>query len=139
MPIEWTEDLNTNISEIDAQHREIFKRVNDLLDACGKGKGKNEVARLIAFLQDYVITHFRAEEAAMETASYPACGAHRAEHAQFISQIGELEQKLTHEGAGVHVVLLTIRTAVDWLVNHIRRTDRQFAGFANGKKKLLYQ
>jgi len=38
MAIEWTNDLATGVSEIDYQHKELFRRINSLLDACREGK-----------------------------------------------------------------------------------------------------
>ncbi len=36
--IEWTVDLSISIEKIDNQHKELFKRVNMLLEACKIGK-----------------------------------------------------------------------------------------------------
>ncbi len=127
MGIEWTEDLSTNNAEIDNQHKELFRRVNSLLDACGEGKGKVEVGRVIGFFEDYVITHFSAEEQLMLDSSYEGYKTHKSEHADFIAQIWDLKKKFLIEGGGVNVVLLTIRTSVEWLSNHIRKTDRTMA------------
>ena len=62
MAIEWTEDLATGVNKIDNQHKELFKRINNLLEACNQGRGKNEVEKVIKFLDDYVIIHFSEEE-----------------------------------------------------------------------------
>ncbi len=129
MAIAWSEDLMTNIEEIDNQHQELFRRVNNLLEACGKGKGRDEVGRILAFFQDYTMSHFSSEEQAMKNAAYPEFERHRSEHIDFVDQISGLKQKLTKEGAGISVILLTIRTAVDWLTAHIRRSDRAFADY----------
>lgn len=62
MAIEWTQDLSTGSDEIDNQHKELFRRINSLLDACNQGKGREEIGKTVQFLEDYVITHFSAEE-----------------------------------------------------------------------------
>ncbi len=136
MGIEWTEDLSTNNAEIDSQHKELFRRVNALLDACGEGKGKGEVGRVIGFFEDYVITHFSAEEQLMLASSYSGYEAHKAEHIDFIDQITDLKKKFLSEGGGVNVVLLTIRTSVEWLSNHIRKTDRAMADRLRSRVKV---
>ncbi len=135
MTIEWTDDLNTNISEIDDQHKELFRRVNDLLEACGKGKGRSEVSRILAFFQDYTMSHFGSEEQAMKKSAYPHFESHRTEHLDFVDQIVELKQKMMQEGAGVNVILLTIRTSVIWLMAHIRRSDRRVADYLHERNK----
>ncbi len=124
MGIEWTPELSTSVTEIDEQHKELFRRINSLLDACGSGQGKGEVGRVIGFLEDYVVTHFGTEERYMAETRYHAAATHKEEHRYFIGQIADLKRKFLEEGSGVHVVLLTIRTAIEWLSSHIRKTDR---------------
>ncbi len=134
MAIEWNDDLNTNIEEIDDQHRELFRRVNNLLEACGQGKGRDEISRILAFFQDYTMSHFSSEEKAMQDSAFPDYDSHREEHADFTGQIAGLKQKLMKEGAGIGVVLLTIRTSIDWLTIHIRKSDKEFADYLNSRK-----
>ncbi len=134
MAIEWTDDLSTNIIEIDSQHKELFRRVNDLLDACGKGKGRDEVGRILAFFQDYTMSHFSSEEQAMKESAYPHYEAHKTEHLDFVDQIADLKQKMMREGVGINIVLLTIRTSVIWLTAHIRRSDRKFADYLHARQ-----
>ncbi|MHB1162771.1 MAG: hypothetical protein ACYC3V_20925 [Chloroflexota bacterium] len=44
MPVRWTPDLSVGVTLIDDQHKELFKRVNQLLEAaafpcCHRGNG----------------------------------------------------------------------------------------------------
>ena len=39
MRYELTKDLETGNAIIDGEHRELFRAVNTLMDACGKGQG----------------------------------------------------------------------------------------------------
>ncbi len=45
MPIEWTQDLAVGVKIIDEQHKEIFRRVDALLEACKAGKGEGRRRR----------------------------------------------------------------------------------------------
>jgi len=136
MAIEWTDDLNTDISEIDNQHREMFRRVNDLLEACGRGKGRDEVHGILAFFQDYTMSHFGSEEQAMRESDYPHYESHKTEHLDFVDQITDMKQKMMKEGVGINMVLLTIRTSLVWLTAHIRRSDRKFADYLRQKREV---
>ena len=62
MKIKWTSDLSVDVKEIDGQHKELFKRINNLDTAMKKGRAKEEVLGLIEFLDEYVVIHFRTEE-----------------------------------------------------------------------------
>lgn len=57
---------------------------------------------------------------------YSGYAEHKAEHAMFIGQICEIKEKFIKEGSGLHVVLLTIRISVEWLIGHIGKTDKKF-------------
>lgn len=129
MAVAWTEDLSVGVPEIDIQHRELFARVDMLLDACNQGKGKQEVGHLLGFLEDYVLTHFAVEERLMIDRVYPAFREHKAEHDYFISQLNQLKFKFRADGAAVNVVLLAVNVSVSWLQNHIRKTDKAVGRF----------
>lgn len=133
MAIEWTEDLATGVSEIDNQHKELFKRINNMLEACNQGRGKEEVGRVIKFLEDYVVTHFTTEESYMTKHGYPEYPVHKAAHSLFIENFSGLKRKFETEGVGVHIVILTNSLVVDWLINHIRKVDKALGGFLKAK------
>ena len=62
MGISWREELAIGHETVDNQHRELLERFDSLLSACKAGEGKPELARLIDFLDQYVIHHFYEEE-----------------------------------------------------------------------------
>lgn len=129
MAIEWTDDLATGVAQIDGQHKELFRRINGLLEACRQGRGKVEVERVIRFLEDYVLEHFSDEESYMTRFSYPAYASHKAQHLEFMDNFFALKTSFETDGAGVHIVVKTNHLVVDWLKNHIRRTDKALGDF----------
>lgn len=133
MNMEWSDDLATGIVEIDDQHKEIFKRVARLTAACGEGKGKDEVLRLILFLEDYVKEHFAAEEKSQIRSAYPGYAAHQAEHAKFMADVNALTTEFRADGATLSLVIMTNKTLVSWLMRHISKTDKEFATFLRQK------
>jgi hemerythrin len=133
MAIEWTEDLATEIPEIDAQHKELFSRINRLLEACNQGQGRTEVGETLSFLEDYVLIHFATEEKIMTGRLYPGYAGHKAQHVHFISNLDALKQQFAKEGPSVHLILLTNHTVVDWLRSHIRKLDRDLGAFLRNR------
>mgnify|MGYP000916868212 CR=1 FL=1 len=133
MAIEWNDSLSVGIEEIDNQHKELFRRINNLLDACNEGKGKQAVGDIINFLGEYVVTHFAAEEAYMRKYAYPEYEAHKAMHQGFIQSFGQLKSKFDSEGPGIQLVLQTNRVVVDWLINHISKVDKKLGEFLSNK------
>jgi hemerythrin len=131
--IEWTPDLAVGSPEIDRQHQELYRRINQLLEACSQGKGKEAVGQTLQFLSDYVVTHFGNEETYMIKHGYPQYTQHKALHTQFIKSLQQLQEDFNREGAGVTLVIKTNQFVVDWLNNHIRRVDTKLGGFLKGK------
>ena len=129
MAIEWNSDLSTDVTAIDDQHKELFRMVNALFEACNEGKGMVEMAKAMKFLEDYVVVHFSAEEQYMKKHFYPKYSAHKAEHLAFIEKFTELKTRFEKEGAGVVTVLLLNRIIVDWLTTHIRKVDKEMGAF----------
>lgn len=132
MAIKWTEDLSTGIELIDEQHKELFKRVNDLMDACTKGKGKEEVVKVIDFLGDYVVMHFGEEEKTMRAKNYPGFEVHKGQHDGFVEKLKEFKEKLGQNGPTVDLVVKMNNFLVDWLINHIKKTDKALGAFLKG-------
>lgn len=129
MAIEWTEDLAVGSEQIDKQHKELFKMINQMLEACTQGKGKEVLNEMIGFLEEYVVTHFGTEENLMRLYNYPDYNTHKSHHEQFINSFGELKKELTVTGPGTHIVVMTNRIVVNWLNSHIRNVDKLLGAF----------
>ncbi len=134
MAVAWTNDLATGVGEIDDQHKELFDRINNLLEACKRGEGKKEVEKTIDFLEDYVIEHFSEEERLMTTRDYPEYGRHKGQHLKFMEDLSGLKGDFAADGPGVHIVVNTNRIVVDWLVNHIRKEDKALGAFLRSRR-----
>ena len=129
MGVEWTENLATGISVIDDQHKELFTRINGLLEACNSGKGKDAVAGVLSFLESYVIEHFAAEEKIQRDYIYPGYKDHKAIHDAFMTDVANLKQQFAEKGPSLTMVLTTKETVVDWLIHHIMKVDRQLGDY----------
>lgn len=128
MSIEWSASLSTGVGWQDGHHKELFKRINRLLDAMALGHGRQEVGRLFEFLDEYIVYHFEAEESAMAAHGYPAASSHATEHRNFVDDIGALRDEFSR-GVSSGLVIKVQRQVVDWLVNHIGGPDRRLGEF----------
>jgi hemerythrin len=135
MGISWGEHLATGIEEIDAQHRELFRRLNAFLDACDAGKEKKELVGMLQFLDDYVVVHFRAEERLQELYGYSDRARHREYHRGFVGRLTDLKRRFLLEGPTSSLVKEINRTVVGWLLDHIAEKDRHFGAAVRNKGK----
>lgn len=133
MAIYWSEDLATGVQIIDDQHKELFSRINALLDACSVGRGKEEVGKVLQFLEEYVASHFSEEETRMQQYGYPGQAYHKSQHDEFRANFADLKKTFDAEGPGVFIVIKTNRVVVDWLSAHIRRVDKALGAFLKDK------
>lgn len=123
MAIEWNEKLEIGIQEIDTQHKELFKIMNNLIEACNSGKGKEVVGNTLRFLKNYCIEHFKTEEKLMEKHNYPDLEKHKLQHYVFTQNIDKIYKDFEKDGPRVHIVILVNQLVVNWFINHIKKID----------------
>lgn len=129
MPKEWTPDLSVGVDSIDGQHKELIKRINQLLESMKMGKGKQVIADTLAFLKQYTVVHFGDEERMLTRIKYPELNQHKSLHQAFIKEIGVLSDKLAKDGASAAVIIDTQQKLMDWLINHIGKVDKKYGDF----------
>lgn len=127
--VSWDRSLETGDPEIDSQHRELFRRIDQLMIATQDRRARAEVGRLLTYLGDYVVSHFSAEERLMVEAEYPGTLAHREEHQRFVEEYARMFQDYRANGAGPVFVIKFGNRVTAWLVEHICRTDRRLADY----------
>lgn len=128
MRYELTKDLETGNIFIDDEHRRLFKAVNDLLDACDKGQGRESLKKTMTFLSNYVNTHFDHEEQLQQKNNYPNYTAHKAFHEKYKSDLNALMAKIPASGATVGD-LTALNAQIGILVSHIRTEDKRLGQF----------
>ena len=133
--LKWDKRLETGISKIDDQHREIFKRIDDLELAILNCKEKAELVRVIEFLEWYVVEHFDAEEKIMMDLHYPEFSKHYEAHKQFRSMCKELARECMNKGVDQYLALETEKELRKWWENHILRSDMSFVPYVKKEKK----
>lgn len=129
MPIKWTEDLATGVNEIDDQHKELFKIINELFNACNKGKGRETIDKVILFLSDYVIHHFGTEERLMTRYNYPQSRSHKSKHQNFLKGYSDLKRELEISEERLIAIIGTNQLLGDWWINHIGKVDKALGEF----------
>lgn len=134
MSIQWTKDLETGIADIDTQHQELIERFNRLLGACVQQKGTDEVVQYLTFLLEYVAYHFAAEERDMHDQAYPGLKAHEEEHEQFKREINAHAAELRAGGASGDIVQAALWSSAEWLLKHVKGTDRAMAEFLRDQR-----
>ena len=126
--LEWTPALSVGVEEIDAQHRELFRRAARLLEGIRSGEPE-ELGQLVEFLHRYAVEHFGAEEEHMRRTRFPGYARHKAEHDRFISDLLALAREHERSGAGAFMSLKVNQWLTRWLREHVSGTDAELGKF----------
>lgn len=128
MKYEFTSDLVTGNQLIDSEHRHLLDTINDLMDACGQGKGREKSMEVFRYLLSYVNKHFADEEKLQARANYPEFAAHKQFHDNYKKTLEGMSQSLLTDGPTVKT-LGALNQQVAVLVSHIRMMDKKMAKY----------
>lgn len=140
MYVEFEDDLLTGDPMIDSQHKELFDKINALLETCEQGQGKLAAIRTLDYLADYTDFHFTAEEKLQEEIGYPDIEEHKKRHQELRQVVTDLHEMLEDEdGPSDAFVEQVQKNVVQWLIYHIKGSDRSVAEYKNlrGNVNLL--
>jgi len=98
-----------------------------------KGRAKEEVLRVIEFLDEYVVIHFRTEEMFMLNYAYPKYQIHKTKHEWFKEESSAIRKRLEKEGATPEVIILSNNLLITWFCNHIRTIDAELVAYLKPK------
>jgi hemerythrin len=130
--VAWSDDYALDLPEIDEQHQYLFQLINEVWLAVANRADRDTALGVISALEHYTVTHFAAEEAFMREQQYSRYHEHRAEHEKFVSRV-VLEKSGVKAGGFLSLEL--VHFLRDWLVQHIRFTDRAYADEFRDREK----
>jgi hemerythrin len=133
--MQFTPNLLINVPAIDAQHQELFNRLNALVELGTKAVSKEETERILDFLGSYVVKHFGDEEVFQLQCGYPKHLWHHEQHLQFIETFKKLKGEYLKNGASPQFINDLTKSIIDWVVQHIRVADADIGKFVNSQKQ----
>ncbi len=121
----WNPKWETGYSQIDDQHRELFRRLDRLMEAVPSGDPEAIALDFLPYLMTYVDKHFQDEEALMAAAGYSLLDAHRALHLAMREEATQMLERVALEG--LQAMGPVLEWLLAWLVHHIDVEDRRLA------------
>jgi hemerythrin len=121
----WTLAITTSIENVDAQHRELFSHANFFFAAAEADAPDEELKRLIKFMREYTLHHFRSEEEYFDRllTEEDLRRNNKEAHRSFIRDLTEFEQDLKRTGK-CQLLCREIRHWItNWLLLHISKID----------------
>ena len=121
--IRWQTIFETDIPEVDEQHKKLVAMSNQLeaAGAVGGDTADHEMGLVIKKLVDYTQYHFKSEEQTMEAISFSERVDHAALHKKLIDQIVTLLIRIKQQDSVTIIELMGFLR--DWLLDHIMYED----------------
>jgi len=132
LALQWSSALSLGVPDLDAAQRELFDRVDRLLDSMLHGD-RGEAGPLAAYLREHVVLHFAAEEQLMSDLGYPEAANHTAEHHAFACKMLALDASFRDGGPTAELVLRLEREVVAWLRDHVYVADVALGRFVTAR------
>lgn len=127
MSYKWQGNLKIGNDRLDGQHQELFAAFNRLLTACSKGTSQVEIKDTLAFLEQYIIFHFKDEEELMRQTAYPELNSHIQKHNIFRRQVESIIANYNRDGASILLVAKVNSILSSWLITHVKQEDFKLA------------
>lgn len=123
----WKEEYKVGIDKIDEQHRQLFDKIEQLLEIAKSGDrntNQQKCMEIIDFLVDYTVFHFDTEEALQREKQYVSYAQHIRIHTEFKNTVQSYKELLGKDFSS-KTLKSFIGTMLAWLVNHVCVCDRK--------------
>jgi len=123
--VDWSENYNTGIPDIDREHRMLFALINDLHDRVAANSPDLSVKATIDALVEYVGYHFTREESLMASCLYTDLENHKVGHRKLQSQLETCRREFERDPEAFDMVDFMGFLAF-WLQSHILQSDMAY-------------
>lgn len=129
--IEWLDEYNINVTELDEQHKRIAEIINKFYESLQANKGETSLNKILDDVLAKVASHFTREETIMELYGYPEYGVCKEEHdilskevtMMFKGDIKDKNDKFTK-------IAFFLK---DWFIDHTVQGDKELGEYLNKK------
>lgn len=130
----WRDKYRLGVPVIDAQHQELFQRVDDFMQTVRAGvPWEDKVQRVnetLEFMKGYVVAHFRDEEAYQRQIGYPGYEAHLQKHRDMVQYVASVSKEYEKTGFDEQLMQQFAGRLLAWLINHVAAEDQRIAAYA---------
>ena len=130
----WSNSSSVYIPEIDAEHRSLYRSVEELQKAARAAVPAEQILVLVEEAATHIAGHFAHEERLMKATHYPSAEWHKRQHEGATRRVLELYQpiKCGDETAAPALV----EYLAGWMQDHITVADRMMAAHLRGWDRL---
>ncbi|MGI6576955.1 MAG: bacteriohemerythrin [Eubacteriales bacterium] len=133
----WKDQYELGVPRIDAQHKELFRRVEAFLQVLRSEGGWDEkipkINETLEFMKNYVVEHFRDEEEYQQSIDYPGYEYHKGIHRGMVDYVQEVSKQYEASAENEELMQQFGGRLLAWLINHVAAEDQRIADCAKKK------
>ncbi len=138
MFVEWSKDLETGITFVDADHKVLINLLNQVDDCIHQNEETSILGSVLDALVEYTHYHFLREEKMMDLCDYDGLDTHRDSHRLLSKQVSTIYRD--YQKNPLNVSLHNLRDFLKaWLVNHIMGADFDFSNACHRNHDAAHQ
>ncbi len=130
--LDWTPAFELGVEQMDRQHKQLVKILNELHQAMLAGSQPRDLSRVMEELVLYTKYHFGTEERLMAEAAYPSLALHKQKHQALTRKAEEYASEVLKGRSTISLSILQFLK--DWLNTHMLGTDKAFAEFVKARR-----
>ena len=96
-----------------------------------------QVNETLAFMNAYVVTHFKDEEELQEKLGYPEAEDHKKIHADMVNYVVSVTREYEEQGYKEELIQQFAGRLLAWLINHVAASDLKIAQFVKEKEEVV--
>jgi len=97
-----------------------------------KSESRVVMSEIFNELDLFLTEHFQTEENLFDSLPYSAAAGHKEEHRNFTRKVHRFKAEFEEEKIGLAVDVMNFMC--DWVVNHIKNIDREYADIFTGQR-----
>ncbi|NLZ39612.1 MAG: hemerythrin family protein [Firmicutes bacterium] len=133
----WKDEYELGVPVIDAQHKELFRRVESFLQVLrSKDRWEDKIPQInetLEFMKRYVVEHFRDEEEYQKSINYPGYKYHKQIHDDMVQYVQEVSKQYEQSSDNEDLMQQFGGRLLAWLINHVAAEDQLIADYAKKK------
>ncbi len=133
----WKDNYELGVPMVDAQHKELFRRVDSFFQVLRSGECWEEkipkINETLEFMKGYVVEHFRDEEEYQRSINYPGYEAHKRIHTGMVDYVLEFSKQYEQSNNSEELMQQFGGKLLAWLINHVAAEDQRIADYAKKK------
>lgn len=130
---EWSDRLNLNVQDMDAEHKRLIAAMNHIYDLNDASAPHEAIKKAVGVLQDVTVQHFAHEEKLMESMGFPKLAAHKLIHKALLTDFSKHKAEFEARRGKMDPAFFTFLKG--WLTAHIAGIDKQYAAHSQGARK----